>query len=39
LDASTSIDSAGVGMTEAALHDEEGPIGRGVQSLFVAVRD
>jgi hypothetical protein len=38
VDARTSIDSAGVGMTEAALHDEEGPIGRGVQSLFVAER-
>lgn len=38
VDARTSIDAAGVGMTEAALHDERGPIGRGVQSLFVATR-
>ncbi|OEV06538.1 hypothetical protein AN219_34310 [Streptomyces nanshensis] len=39
VDARTSIDAAGVGMSEAALHDEHGPIGRGVQSLFVAPRD
>lgn len=38
VDARTSIDAAGVGMTEAALHDGQGPIGRSVQSLFVAPR-
>lgn len=38
IDARTSIDSAGVGMSESAIHDEQGPIGRGVQSLFVAPR-
>jgi hypothetical protein len=38
VDARTSIDAVGVGVTEAALHDESGPIGRGVQSLFVAAR-
>lgn len=39
VDARTSIDAAGVGMTETALHDEEGPVGRSVQSLFAAPRD
>ncbi|WP_309237824.1 thioesterase family protein [Streptomyces albidus (ex Kaewkla and Franco 2022)] len=39
VEAGTSINSAGIGMTEAALHDEDGPIGRSVQSLFVAPRD
>ena len=38
IDARTSIDSAGVGMSESAVHDEQGPIGRGVQSLFAAPR-
>jgi len=38
IDARTSIDAAGVGMAETGIHDERGPIGRGVQSLFVANR-
>jgi hypothetical protein len=38
IEAHTSIDAAGIGMSEAALHDEEGAIGRGVQSLYVAPR-
>lgn len=38
LDARTSIDAAGIGTADTALHDEKGPIGRGVQSLFVAPR-
>lgn len=38
LDARTSIEADGIGMAESALHDERGPIGRGVQSLFVAPR-
>ncbi|MGW9030167.1 thioesterase family protein [Streptomyces sp. NPDC055722] len=38
LDARTSIDEDGMGMAEAALHDERGPIGRSVQSLFVGSR-
>jgi hypothetical protein len=38
LDARTTVDPCGVGMAETVLHDEEGPIGRGVQSLFVAPR-
>ncbi|MET8681545.1 thioesterase family protein [Streptomyces sp. NPDC004647] len=39
VDARTSIDAAGIGVADAALHDEKGPIGRSVQSLFVAPRD
>ncbi|MEV6028598.1 thioesterase family protein [Streptomyces sp. NPDC052036] len=38
LDARTSIDADGMGMAEAALHDERGSIGRSVQSLFVGTR-
>jgi hypothetical protein len=38
VDAATSVDGAGVGMAESALHDERGPMGRGVQSLFVSAR-
>lgn len=39
VDARTSVDADGIGMSESVLHDERGPIGRGVQSLFVASRD
>lgn len=38
LQASTSIDPAGIGMAESALHDEQGRIGRATQSLFVSPR-
>ena len=38
LDARTSIDPAGVGLAAATLHDRSGPIGYGLQSLFVAER-
>jgi hypothetical protein len=38
LDARTSVDSAGLGVAEASLHDEKGPIGRSVQSLYIAPR-
>lgn len=38
VDARTSVDAAGIGLADTALHDEEGPIGRGVQSLYVAIR-
>jgi hypothetical protein len=38
LDAATSIDSAGIGLADTALHDERGRIGRCAQSLFVARR-
>ncbi|MFF7357103.1 MULTISPECIES: thioesterase family protein [Streptomyces] len=38
LDARTMVDGAGVGLAEAALHDEKGPLGRSTQSLYVAAR-
>jgi len=38
LDAVTRIDAAGVGLASATIHDERGPIGRCVQTLFVAPR-
>jgi Acyl-CoA thioesterase C-terminal domain/Acyl-CoA thioesterase N-terminal domain len=38
LEAATSIDSAGIGLADTALHDERGRIGRCAQSLFVAQR-
>ncbi|MEU9039202.1 thioesterase family protein [Streptomyces sp. NPDC048352] len=34
----TSVDPGGIGLADARLHDEKGPIGRGAQSLFVAER-
>ncbi|MFC9296625.1 thioesterase family protein [Streptomyces sp. NPDC057011] len=38
VEARTSVDGGGIGLADARLHDEKGPIGRGVQSLFVAPR-
>ncbi|MGH3309845.1 MAG: thioesterase family protein [Streptomyces sp.] len=38
VDARTSVDAAGIGLADTALHDEDGPIGRSVQSLYVANR-
>ncbi|MFB6618411.1 thioesterase family protein [Streptomyces sp. NPDC085524] len=38
VEAATSVDAAGIGLADARLHDEKGPIGRGAQSLFVAPR-
>jgi hypothetical protein len=38
LDAFTSIDPAGVGLAQSALHDEQGEFGRAVQLLYVAPR-
>lgn len=38
LQAVTSIDSAGIGIADTALHDELGQIGRAAQSLFVTSR-
>ncbi|WFB05984.1 thioesterase family protein [Streptomyces sp. LX-29] len=38
VEARTSVDPAGIGLADTRLHDEKGPIGRGVQSLFVAER-
>ncbi|MFI8099498.1 thioesterase family protein [Streptomyces sp. NPDC086023] len=38
VEARTSVDAAGIGLADSVLHDEKGPIGRGVQSLFVTPR-
>jgi hypothetical protein len=38
LQAATSVDSDGIGLTDTALHDEAGQIGRAAQSLFVNPR-
>jgi hypothetical protein len=38
LRSTTSIDPAGIGLADTALHDQSGPIGRSAQSLFVAPR-
>jgi hypothetical protein len=38
LDARTSVDPAGTGLAQSAMHDEQGPIGTAVQALFVAPR-
>jgi len=38
LDAHTTLGGDGTGVADTALHDERGPIGRGVQSLFIAAR-
>ncbi|MCY0953709.1 thioesterase family protein [Streptomyces sp. H27-S2] len=38
VEARTSVDAAGIGLADARLHDEKGPIGRSAQSLFVAPR-
>jgi hypothetical protein len=38
LDARTSIDRDGIGLTESTLYDPDGAIGRAAQSLFVAPR-
>ncbi|MER7762049.1 thioesterase family protein [Streptomyces sp. NPDC097619] len=37
--ARTSVDPGGIGLVDARLHDEKGPIGRSGQSLFVAPRE
>lgn len=39
LDAATTIEPSGIGVAASVLSDEEGVIGRGAQSLFVAPRD
>jgi hypothetical protein len=38
VEARTSVEAAGIGLADARLHDEKGPIGRSAQSLFVAPR-
>jgi hypothetical protein len=38
MDARTTLGGAGIGVAESTLHDERGPIGHGLQSLFIAAR-
>jgi hypothetical protein len=38
MEARTTLGGAGIGVAESTLHDERGPIGHGLQSLFVAAR-
>lgn len=38
IDSRTTLGGGGIGMADTALHDEDGPIGRAAQSLFVAPR-
>lgn len=38
LDAETVVEPTGVGMTTTVLHDRRGPIGRALQTLFIAPR-
>ncbi|CAN5259763.1 thioesterase family protein [soil metagenome] len=38
LDARTTVEAHGVGLAESVIHDRRGPLGRGLQSLFVARR-
>ncbi|MFJ4779481.1 thioesterase family protein [Streptomyces sp. NPDC088762] len=38
VEARTSVEGGGIGLADARLHDEKGPIGRSAQSLFVAPR-
>ncbi len=38
LQARTTVDPAGMGLAESVIHDREGPVARGLQSLFVAER-
>ena len=35
LEAATAVTAAGIGLTDTALHDLQGPIGRALQALFV----
>jgi Thioesterase-like superfamily len=38
LDAATTVEPSGIGMAASVLSDETGPIGRGMQSLFISSR-
>jgi hypothetical protein len=38
MDSRTFLDPSGVGLTETVLHDRRGPVGRGLQTLYVAKR-
>jgi hypothetical protein len=39
LQAWTTVDGAGGGLAESVIHDRDGPVARGLQSLFVDERD
>jgi hypothetical protein len=39
LGARTDMDARGIGVADARLYDEEGPIGRGVQTLLIRKRE
>lgn len=38
LDAATTVEASGVGLASSLISDETGPIGRGIQSLFIGPR-
>lgn len=38
MDSTTILDPSGVGLTETVLHDRSGPVGRALQTLYVAKR-
>jgi hypothetical protein len=38
MDSKTILDPSGVGLTETVLHDRSGPVGRALQTLYVAKR-
>ena len=38
LDATTTVESTGIGLASSVLSDRRGPVGRGLQSLFIAPR-
>jgi hypothetical protein len=38
LDARTTVDADGGGLAESTIHDRDGPVARGLQTLFVAER-
>jgi hypothetical protein len=38
LDSRTAVDAGGIGLAESTMHDEHGPFGRAVQSLYVSTR-
>jgi hypothetical protein len=38
LQARTTVDGAGIGLAESVVHDRQGPVARGLQTLFVAER-
>jgi Acyl-CoA thioesterase C-terminal domain len=38
MDSRALVDGSGVGLTETVLHDRSGPVGRALQTLYVAER-